>query len=267
MKTIFQNFWIGFVILLFAYFGIKPMFQELVHFDEVKAYQSISKTGEISKIYFIPDNTNILLKQYQDQYEYGVYVIRGSSATHYLGPLYSTGESLFSFRIYRGSTAVWKVEMELVSKQGNLAVSTFEDIGYIFQDLMIIRDGSMVIGSRSYNEISITPRDTEFIRNAMEGPTYQEAIETFTFAIEDDPTDKFAYKGRGDSKFYLNDFNGAIADFTAAIRLDSNFGKAYLGRGLSKIALQQKDEGCSDLSKAGDLGVEEAITAIKKFCN
>jgi len=37
--------------------------------------------------------------------------------------------------------------------------------------------------------------------------------------------------------------------------------------GLSKILLGQKDSGCLDLSKAGELGYAEAHETIKKYCN
>jgi len=42
---------------------------------------------------------------------------------------------------------------------------------------------------------------------------------------------------------------------------------AYYHRGLAKILLGQKDNGCLDLSKAGELGSAKAYEAIKNFCN
>ena len=42
---------------------------------------------------------------------------------------------------------------------------------------------------------------------------------------------------------------------------------AYYNRGLAKIQLGQKDSGCLDLSKAGELGYVEAYEAIKQYCN
>jgi len=38
-------------------------------------------------------------------------------------------------------------------------------------------------------------------------------------------------------------------------------------RGLDKLLLEQKDNGCLDLSKAGELGLVGAYEAIKEFCN
>jgi len=49
--------------------------------------------------------------------------------------------------------------------------------------------------------------------------------------------------------------------------LNPNYTDAYYGRGLAKIRLGQKDDGCLDLSKAGELGHAEAYEAIKENCN
>jgi len=62
------------------------------------------------------------------------------------------------------------------------------------------------------------------------------------------------------------DFRGAIADYTKAIEIRPNYINAYFDRGLAKLNLGQKDSGCLDLSKAGELGHEEAYNLIKDFC-
>jgi len=36
---------------------------------------------------------------------------------------------------------------------------------------------------------------------------------------------------------------------------------------LAKLGLGQKESGCLDLSKAGELGSEKAYEVIKEFCN
>jgi hypothetical protein len=65
----------------------------------------------------------------------------------------------------------------------------------------------------------------------------------------------------------LEDHRGAIADFTKEIEINPNFPNPYFNRGLEKIILKQKDSGCLDFSKAGELGFEDAYKAIKTFCN
>ena len=59
----------------------------------------------------------------------------------------------------------------------------------------------------------------------------------------------------------------AINDYNKAIGLNPNYGYAYYNRGLAKIRLGQKDDGCLDLYKAGELGFAEAYDLIKQYCN
>jgi len=92
------------------------------------------------------------------------------------------------------------------------------------------------------------------------------AISDFNKAIEIDPNQKFYYQNRGIAKGNLKDFRGAIKDFDKAIALDPKFALAYAKRGLAKIALGQKDSGCLDLSKAGELGITDAYDMISKYC-
>lgn len=118
-----------------------------------------------------------------------------------------------------------------------------------------------------------------------------------------DKNDK-VYNNRGVAKYNLKDYRGAASDFNKAIELNSgesihrlykanslyqlkdfmgvitecnyiiesfHFNKydkndAYYWRGLAKIQIGQKESGCLDLSKAGELGFKEAYEAIKKYC-
>ena len=42
---------------------------------------------------------------------------------------------------------------------------------------------------------------------------------------------------------------------------------SYYFRGLAEIKLGNKEKGCSDLSKAGEMGETKAYTKIKNKCN
>ena len=94
------------------------------------------------------------------------------------------------------------------------------------------------------------------------------AIADFTNAIKLHPNNNvWIYEARGRAKNALDDHIGAIADFTKAIELNPYNSTSYYNRGTSKIKLGQKDDGCMDLSKAGELGLYEAYNAIQKHCN
>jgi len=96
---------------------------------------------------------------------------------------------------------------------------------------------------------------------------YVGAIQDYNKAIELNPKDALAYNGRGLAKEGLQDYRWAIQDYNKAIELNPNIAGAYLNRGLAKIYFGQKDNGCLDLSKAGELDYAKAYEAIKEYCN
>ena len=71
---------------------------------------------------------------------------------------------------------------------------------------------------------------------------------------------------KGHAQFKLKKFNEAVNSFNELLELDSSYKEALFFRGLSKLNLEQKEEGCLDLSKAGELGYFEAYDEIKKHC-
>ncbi len=58
----------------------------------------------------------------------------------------------------------------------------------------------------------------------------------------------------------------AIGNYTKALSLYPSMGDAYFNRGLVLIYLKDKEKGCIDLSRAGELGVSDAYGVIKKYC-
>jgi len=58
----------------------------------------------------------------------------------------------------------------------------------------------------------------------------------------------------------------AISEYDKAVELYPYMGDAYFNRGLVLIYLKDKEKGCIDLSRAGELGVPDAYGIIKKYC-
>jgi len=96
---------------------------------------------------------------------------------------------------------------------------------------------------------------------------YKGAIQNFNKAIEIAPNFTEAYNSRGNAKNQLKDYSGAIQDYNKAIELNPNYAVAYFSRGIAKILSGQKNNGCLDLSKAGELGFALAYNAIRVHCN
>lgn len=99
---------------------------------------------------------------------------------------------------------------------------------------------------------------------------YRGAIADFNKALELNLSSEDlpkVYAARGGSKFELLDYQGAIADFSKTIELRPSDADGYYNRGIAKLRLKSKDSGCLDLSKAGELGHDEAYDAIRDLCN
>ena len=168
MNSLISKIVIAIIISIFLFIGLKGFFFSVYNQEKLQIYQYKSEIGELNTIYIVPTNYMIVKKQFEEQYEYGIFYIRGSNATHYIGPIYSTGKSLLGLRIYPGSNEVWKAEMELIEKSGNLQVSTFEDIGEKFNQLMIFRDNSIELGNIEYKSINVTSIDEIFAKSIID---------------------------------------------------------------------------------------------------
>ena len=79
------------------------------------------------------------------------------------------------------------------------------------------------------------------------------------------PNDAFLYYNRGNFYAQRSDYQRAIDDYTRAIALEENIAEAWYNRGLAKIFSKKTEDGISDLSKAGELGIYQAYSVIKKY--
>jgi hypothetical protein len=52
-----------------------------------------------------------------------------------------------------------------------------------------------------------------------------------------------------------------------AIKIEPDMAEAYYNRALTLLYLKEEKLACKDLSKAGELGVKEAYSVIKRYCN
>ena len=83
-------------------------------------------------------------------------------------------------------------------------------------------------------------------------------------AIQLDEDNQYHYYNRGCANLARKDYMHAIDDFTRAINIDANLAEAYYNRGLARVQNGLKAEGIADLSKAGELGLYNAYSVIKR---
>ncbi|NOZ47215.1 MAG: tetratricopeptide repeat protein [Chlorobi bacterium] len=98
------------------------------------------------------------------------------------------------------------------------------------------------------------------------GPDLNLAEHDLNMVIKINPDFFIAYYNLANLNCLNGDFISAIEHYNQAIEQANDFAEAYFNRGLVKIYQQDIKEGCSDLSKAGELGIPDAYSVIKKFC-
>jgi tetratricopeptide (TPR) repeat protein len=118
----------------------------------------------------------------------------------------------------------------------------------------------------SYQKIVIDTDPANRLRNSSSRVyNYDEAVADLNRAAELCPDFAHIYYNRGNLKCLSGDMPGAIEDYTRAIELYPYFAEAYYNRGLVQIYLKDTKKGCLDISKAGELGVEQAYEVLKKY--
>ncbi len=95
---------------------------------------------------------------------------------------------------------------------------------------------------------------------------YTDAVEDMKKAVEIVPNLPYLYYNLGNLYCLSSEHINSIDNYTKAIELYPYMGDAYFNRGLVLIYLKDKEKGCIDLSRAGELGVQDAYGVIKKYC-
>ena len=75
----------------------------------------------------------------------------------------------------------------------------------------------------------------------------------------------YIYYDRANLYALNKNYSRAIDDYNRAIEIEPNLAEAYYNRGLTYIKSGDKAAGISDLSKAGELGLYDAYSIIKKY--
>jgi tetratricopeptide (TPR) repeat protein len=118
--------------------------------------------------------------------------------------------------------------------------------------------------------IELSPDSSKYYGARGEAKTrlddYRGGISDFDKAMTVEPTKSYHYQ-RGLAKAKLENYQGAIDDFTKSIEAFPTSILAYIERALIRLRLGDKEGGCLDLSKAGELGYMHAYDLIQTSCN
>ena len=101
--------------------------------------------------------------------------------------------------------------------------------------------------------------------NAARTYNYDEAISDLNKAIKLYPDFAVSYYNRANLLALSGQLPEAFEDYSKAISLNPYFAEAYYNRGLIQIFMKDTRKGCLDISKAGELGIEQAYDVLKKY--
>lgn len=120
----------------------------------------------------------------------------------------------------------------------------------------------------SYQRISIESDPAQQLRNqSVRTYNYDEAIADLTKSIKLYPTFAYSYYNRANLLALSGKLPEAFDDYSKAIELNPNFAEAYYNRGLIQIYMKDTRKGCLDISKAGELGIDDAYDLLKIYMN
>ena len=96
--------------------------------------------------------------------------------------------------------------------------------------------------------------------------TYSEAIDKLKDIEIDLPDLAVIPYNIGNTYILTEELELAVNEYSKAIRIEPRFSEAWFNRGLVKLIKGDKQNGCIDISKAGELGLNQAYSLIQKFC-
>lgn len=94
---------------------------------------------------------------------------------------------------------------------------------------------------------------------------YELILKNYAKVIELNPEFVYAYYNRAEIRYKQNDFRAAILDYNEALRRDPGLAEAYYNRGLNRFQVKDKNRALDDMRKAGEMGVVEAYSIIKRM--
>ena len=148
-----------------------------------------------------------------------------------------------------------------------IAYSTIQNFDNAIDDLSICIQIDSTLTLAYWQRAVCQAKINEF--NASQGTNIDlksaNVLGDLSDAIQKSPRNAYLYYNRGNLYAQRNDYQHAIDDYTRAIALEERLAEAWFNRGLAKIFANKIDDGISDLSKAGEQGLYQAYSVIKKY--
>ena len=169
-------------------------------------------------------------------------------------------------------SGIYNFEVFNYQRGENLFASLLDDpvLGvYAGINLSVLQNlkAELVVTDKNYdNSIYITQkRASEALIQAQEKPDYQQSLNTLSNVMNKNKRNPYVWFNMGNIHLQMQEFEKAIDDYTKAIQYERNLAEAYYNRALTLLYLNKKSQAIKDLSKAGELGIQEAYVVMKRY--
>ena len=133
---------------------------------------------------------------------------------------------------------------------------------------VMIEKAELVLAEERFDHALMITRKKNISANETKTvvPDYSESRQLMQQILISYPEFAFGWYNMGNIHMQNRDFHPAIDAYSEAIRYEPGMAEAYYNRALTLLYLGEQQLACIDLSKAGELGLEEAYAVIKRYC-
>lgn len=151
------------------------------------------------------------------------------------------------------------VKAVILSKQLELNPTTLPEPAAPPEEQVRIAGGNTITGTQKPKaKIKIPEVSTRSFKNDDILKLYEEVLKT-------DPDFAFAHYNMAEIYSIEKDYRAAIDSYSKALKIEPQFAEAYFNRGISRLSIGETAAGLDDLRKAGELGVVESYSIIKRM--
>ena len=153
----------------------------------------------------------------------------------------------------------------------NRAVVRYKQLVYNLSQVSSTDDLSMSMNSMNFKMGQAPAPKTQSdvasaeVKDKKRAYEHEMITRDYDMVIRLNPGFVYAYFNRGNLRCVQRDFRAAIQDYDEAVKRDPDFAEAYFNRGLARLSLGDANQGIADLSKAGELGIINAYSIIKRM--
>jgi tetratricopeptide (TPR) repeat protein len=140
-----------------------------------------------------------------------------------------------------------------------LSLNPSNTIIHLFRSIANI--SLLQIMTRQETRVPILPKT----HNIEELRVYSDIIYDLQKITEPDPDYIFARFNLGYARFLMEDYTVALSDFSY-VASKKKIAEAHFNKALLQIFFNEKDQGCTELGIAGELGLKQAYPVIRKLC-